>query len=177
MSLQCCACQETLSLSAFSNNQRRKEAPRCLACIAAAHHTVLVCPESSSRCCTCKAWLPHGARADPQNSRCSPCAVKANERESAAQNEAARRTHGCQVKHVKKRFGHLCEISLQAYVDADVASSRNDYVTELDVENASDAWDARSIAHDIDTQWGDMPQGGAYKDSNIYWGPGIYDFC
>ena len=41
---------------------------------------------------------------------------------------------------------------------------------------ASDAWDARSIAHDIDTQWGAMPWGGAYKDSNEYWGPGEYDF-
>jgi hypothetical protein len=49
-------------------------------------------------------------------------------------------------------------------------------VTEDEMEAASDAWDARSIAHDIDTQWGMMPWGGAYKDSNHYWGPGEYDF-
>jgi hypothetical protein len=77
---------------------------------------------------------------------------------------------------VHKHYGHLCEIPLQAYIDADVAWSRNDFVSEEDVEAASAAWDARSIEHDIDTQWGAMPWGGAYKDSNHYYGPGIYDF-
>lgn len=33
-------------------------------------------------------------------------------------------------------------------------NSRSSTVTVEDVEAASNAWDARSIAHDIDTQWG-----------------------
>ncbi|KDQ17945.1 hypothetical protein BOTBODRAFT_171644 [Botryobasidium botryosum FD-172 SS1] len=36
--------------------------------------------------------------------------------------------------------------------------------------------EAAGILYDIDTQWGAMPQGGAYKDSNHYYGPGIYDY-
>lgn len=80
------------------------------------------------------------------------------------------------MKEVQARCGHMCEIPLQAYIEAGVADSRNDYVTEADVEAASDAWDARSIAHDIDTQWGAMPMGGAYKGSNNYYGPGDWDF-
>ena len=49
-------------------------------------------------------------------------------------------------------------------------------VTPEDVEAASDAWDARGILHDIDTQWGAIPGGGAYKDSDFYYGPGEYDY-
>ena len=41
--------------------------------------------------------------------------------------------------------------SLLQYIDAGVASRRNDFVTAQDIEAASDAWDARSIFHDIDT--------------------------
>ena len=67
-------------------------------------------------------------------------------------------------------------IPIQAYYEAGVASSWNDYVTDKDVQAASDAWDARSIAHEIDTQWGDLPEGGAYSDSNYYYGPGDYDY-
>eukprot|EP00798_Chlamydomonas_sp_ICE-L_P004369 gene4369-14493_t len=81
-----------------------------------------------------------------------------------------------QVKNAQRVCGHLCEIPVAAYAEADVAYSRSDWVTIDDVDRASDAWDARSIAHEIDTQWGDMPCGGAYKDSNIYFGPGDYDF-
>ena len=94
------------------------------------------------------------------------------------ENEANRtRARGaCRVKEVKQRYGHLCEIPLQAYAEAGVAFSWNHFVTDQDVEAASDAWDARSLAHDIDTQWGTMPWGGAYKDSNTYFGPGEYDF-
>ena len=40
------------------------------------------------------------------------------------------------------------------------------------MQAASDASDARGIAHDIDTQWGSMPGGGAYTDSNHYYGEG-----
>jgi hypothetical protein len=80
------------------------------------------------------------------------------------------------VRDVQKHYGHVCEIPLAAYIEAEVAWSRNEYVSERDVEAASDAWDARGIAHDIDTQWGMMPGGGAYKDSNLYYGPDCYDY-
>ena len=71
-----------------------------------------------------------------------------------------------------------CEIPLEAYCDAgvDVYAGRDTYVTEAEIERASNAWDARGLAHDIDTQWGSMPGGGAYSDSNHYFGPGEYDF-
>ena len=65
---------------------------------------------------------------------------------------------------------------------AGVAQSWNDFVTEQDVEAASNTWDAMGIAHDIDTQWGEMPWGGAYSDSDHYWEqvarrvPDEYDF-
>ncbi|KAG9035386.1 hypothetical protein FRB95_011406 [Tulasnella sp. JGI-2019a] len=32
------------------------------------------------------------------------------------------------------------------------------------------------LLHDIDTQWGLLPEGGAYKESNHYFGPGIHDY-
>ena len=82
----------------------------------------------------------------------------------------------CRVRDVQRIYGHRCEIPLQAYAEAGVAYSSNDYVTADDVDRASDAWDARSIAHDIDTQWGEMPGGGAYSNSNHYYGPGCYDY-
>ena len=101
-------------------------------------------------------------------------AQKKRKRENEENRTAAR--GACRVKEVKARYGHMCEIPIQAYREAGVAHSRNDYVTDQDVQAASDAWDARSVAHAIDTQWGAMPMGGAYKDSNHYWGPGEYDF-
>lgn len=42
------------------------------------------------------------------------------------------------------------------------------WVTLEEHEAASDRWDAAGIAYDIDTQWGSMPMGGAYKDSMRY---------
>ena len=43
-------------------------------------------------------------------------------------------------------------------------------------DDGIDDWDARGILHDIDTQWGAMPHGGAYKESNTYYGSGDHDF-
>jgi hypothetical protein len=40
---------------------------------------------------------------------------------------------------------------------------------------ALDYWDAKGILKDIDTQWGAIPGGGAYKESDFYYGPGEYD--
>jgi hypothetical protein len=42
------------------------------------------------------------------------------------------------------------------------------WVTPAQHRRASDRWDAESIAYDIDTQWGEMPWGGAYSDSLEY---------
>ena len=33
-----------------------------------------------------------------------------------------------------------------------------------------------SLLHDIDTAFGLKPEGGAYKESNFYYGPSIYDY-
>jgi len=72
----------------------------------------------------------------------------------------------------------VCEIPLQAYREAGVDLPRGNasMVTVEDVNAVSDAWDARSVAHDIDTQWGLIPGGGAYSDSNFYYGSGEYDY-
>lgn len=56
----------------------------------------------------------------------------------------------------------------------------NTLVTADEVEKAaeqeSEDYEAAGIAQDIDTQWGMMPQGGALKESNHFYGPGRYDY-
>jgi hypothetical protein len=42
------------------------------------------------------------------------------------------------------------------------------WVTPEEHQQASDQWDGQSVLYDIDTQWGEMPWGGAYKDSLCY---------
>ena len=108
--------------------------------------------------------------------KCCLCVSKLPLRATSVSQSKSEKTSGCQVKHVQKQYGHLYEIPLEAYAEADVASNWTDWVSEEDVQRASDSWDARSIAHEIDTQWGSMPWGGAYSDSNEYFGPGMYDF-
>lgn len=136
---------------------------------------------SSFRRCSTDGWRPT-SEFTGASTLCDARAKQKKQREAREkrerENEANRtRARGaCRVKEVKQRYGHVCEIPLQAYMEAEVAYSKNDFVTDQDVKAASDAWDARSIAHDIDTQWGAMPWGGAYKDSNEYWGPSEYDF-
>jgi len=81
------------------------------------------------------------------------------------------------IHNVAKVHNHICEIPLNAYDEAGVSlPCRTSMVTMEDVNAASDTWDIRGILHDIDTQWGSMPGGGAYSDSNFYYGPGEYDF-
>jgi len=67
-------------------------------------------------------------------------------------------------------------IPIQAYHEAGVKPSRRRAPSAKEIQAASDAWDARGILHDIDTQWGLIPGGGAYKESNHYYGAGEYDF-
>jgi hypothetical protein len=80
----------------------------------------------------------------------------------------------CQVNDVCRVYGHACEIPLQAYQEAGVAYGWKDWVTKSDVDQASDACDARGLH--MTRKWGSIPGGGAYKDSNRYYGPGIYDY-
>ncbi|KAH9914104.1 uncharacterized protein B0H18DRAFT_149811 [Fomitopsis serialis] len=94
------------------------------------------------------------------------------------------------VKDVHTVYGHPEEISLRMYRNAgvNVRRGRNTLVTPRDVERASDARDARNarevrgtrggardaedseeeglweLLHEIDTGFGCVPGGGAYKD-------------
>jgi hypothetical protein len=58
-----------------------------------------------------------------------------------AQNERhhSASAYACLVKNVFKTYHHVFEIPLQAYIEAGVAHSRNDWVTEQDVQAASNA--------------------------------------
>ena len=88
---------------------------------------------------------------------------------SATTRRIARLLAGaCRVRDVKRHYGHLCEIPLHCYQARGVASRMSDYVTEADVELASDQWDGEGILYDIDTLGGEMPHGGAYSDSQHY---------
>lgn len=181
MSLKCCACNVIKSLDEFSNSQKsKKEAPRYKDCVSADKPVVALLADgnvgSHRRCKTCKM---RKARAKFEGaSECMDYQFTKRCRDAERANEEARKPSAgaCCVKDVQRCYGHSCEIPIQAYCEAGVAFSWNDYVTERDVEAASNAWDARSIAHEIDTQWGEMPLGGAYSDSNYYYGPGEYDY-
>jgi hypothetical protein len=83
-----------------------------------------------------------------------------------------------QIHSIANIYNDVCPIPLQAYREAGVGLPRGkaSMVTVEDVKAASDAWDARGVAHDIDTQWGLIPGGGAYSDSDFYYGPGEYDY-
>ena len=164
-------------------NQKKKESsPRCKDCVAANRDVVTLLVDDGNsgshlRCSSCK--TRKGMEMFEGNSnKCAHCKKEQTRRNAYNANERARNplAGACRVKDVQRRYGHLCEIPLEAYREAGVASSWNDYVTERDVKRASSSWDTRSIAHDIDTQWGAMPHGGAYSDSNDYYGPGEYDY-
>ncbi|KZT64981.1 hypothetical protein DAEQUDRAFT_769220 [Daedalea quercina L-15889] len=106
---------------------------------------------------------------------------QANAGNNNANNAGAKHPNGrakIAIKDVQRVHGHVEEIPLQAYREANVNVNRgwNTLVTADEVRDASDAYDARGILHDIDTQWGMLPHGGAYKESNHYFGPGEYDF-
>ena len=161
----CCAMKEA---SDFSKTQLSKlNARRCKQCIAAA--AVATPPHLPA--------TAGGQPTEPTVSHTTSSATRRRAGRTQPTHQPASTQGGLvRVRDVEQHYGHLCEIPLQAYIDAGVASSWSDFVSEDDIEQASNAWDARSICHEIDTQWGDMPQGGAYKDSNYYWGPGEYDF-
>ncbi len=65
---------------------------------------------------------------------------------------------GVRVKDVFCVKGHVCEIPLEAYQRAGVAERDTDYVTDAQIDLASNTWDAMSICHNIDTQWGNLNQ-------------------
>lgn len=135
MSLKCCACNSIKPLTEFSGNQKRKEdGPRCLDCTRSMKPVVTSLRNgnagSNRRCTSCK------ARKAPSDFNCESL------------NKCKACSGACRVKDVQRRYGHCCEIPLEAYREAGVAYSWDDYVTKRDVEAASNAWDARSIAHD-----------------------------
>jgi len=185
--IPCSGCLQTMPFSSFSSSQMKKQLPRCKVCVEGG---VAVSPEATSllsssgfrQCSGDKKMLHSSKFSSPLASRCTECEIKrAREEEHTRAEEENHRNRtraagACQVKDVFHVYGHLCEIPLEAYREAGVASKWKDWVTKRDVDKASNAWDARSIAHDIDTQWGDMPCGGAYSDSNFYFGPGVYDY-
>jgi hypothetical protein len=82
------------------------------------------------------------------------------------------------IYSIAKVHNDVHKIPLKAYEKAGVSlpCGRASMVMTRDVDAAFDAWDARGILHDIDMQWGLIPGGGAYSDSNFYYGPGRYDF-
>lgn len=181
MSLKCCACATIKVLGEFSSRQKnKKDAPRCKDCIHAEMPVITSLTNGNSgshrRCTTCMSRK--GPTAFNEANECNDCLQKKRYQEVKRANEDARRPSAgaCKVKDVQRRYGHICEIPIKAYREAGVASTRDDYVTERDVQAASDNWDARGLAHEIDTQWGTMPYGGAYSDSNHYFGPGEYDY-
>lgn len=60
-------------------------------------------------------------------------------------------------------------IGWEAFAALDInVESENDLLAPEDIQAASDQWDRRGLLYNIDTQWGSMPGGGAYKDSNRY---------
>ena len=183
----CGGCLLVLSESLFSSTQLKKSTPRCKLCI---ERHVNVSPEASAfvlsagfrQCEGDKKLLHFNKFSSTQASRCIDCEKKKAGEEAyrlAEEKNARNRTKAagaCQVKDVCRFYGDVCETPLQAYQEAGVAHGWKDWVTKQDVDQASDAFDARGIAHDIETQWGSIPGGGAYKDSNHYYGPGIYDY-
>lgn len=76
------------------------------------------------------------------------------------------------IADVRRVYGHQVEIPLQAYR----ARSWNQKVTPEQVDYASEHFDGMGALHDIDTAFGLLPGGGAYKESNHYYGPGLLDF-
>lgn len=71
---------------------------------------------------------------------------------------------GVRVADVFRVKRHVCEIPLEAYQRAGVAERRTDYVTDEEIELASNIYDAMCLMDDVDTQWGNMPDGvHAYK--------------
>eukprot|EP00775_Hariotina_reticulata_P009997 gene9997-biopygen11968 len=174
----CTSCSALKSREQYSKTQFAKGLGhrRCKDCVAQAAG----CEQQQQQHCTAPATNSHASAGSGVSTSISHLTRNQKQRtcKDVGQSLAteAARSRRVRVRDVQRHFGHLCQIPLEAYIEADVAHSWNDFVSEEDVMRASDAWDARSICYDIDTQWGDMPWGGAYSDSNHYYGPGMYDF-
>jgi len=82
--------------------------------------------------------------------------------------EEVERAEGCQ--RVKDTG-----IKWQAFIEAGVdIKTENDLVTPEDIQKARKCWNARRLAYQIDTQWGAIPGGGAFKHSNHYYAADEY---
>ena len=163
----CCECGEEKGMSGgFSAIELRKYRPRCCHCVSNNNPILAdLRPVPGDRFRRCKHKRCHGHwqpvnEFDVGKEDCNSClrADGVEERQrvyTQRMNETDRTRAGgaCKVKEVQARYGHICEIPLQAYIEADVAHDMNDFVTAEDVKAASNAWDA----HEIDTQWGSKP--------------------
>ena len=66
---------------------------------------------------------------------------------------------GVRVKDVFRVKRHVCEIPLEAYQRSGVAERETDYVTDEQIEQVSNIYDAMSVMDDAKTQFGNMPDG------------------
>lgn len=77
------------------------------------------------------------------------------------------------IEDVALVYGHVCEIPYSCYKCIHAFHGRwrgrRTMVTAQDVQRASDQFDGEGILEDIDTQWGLLPHGGAYKESEQYY--------
>lgn len=77
------------------------------------------------------------------------------------------------IREVAEVHGHVCEIPSHCYSAAGAYvkpwKGANTLVTVEHIERASDQFDGEGLLYDIDTQWGHLPHGGAYGDSEEYY--------
>ena len=77
------------------------------------------------------------------------------------------------IREVGQAHGHVCEIPSHCYRAADAYikpwKDANTLVTVEHMEMASNQFDGEGLLYDIDTQWGLLPHGGAYEDSEQYY--------
>ena len=156
MSLECCACEIVKPLEDFSNAQlRKKDAPRCRLCVNCNMPTVIPSPCSDKgdwrRCRNCKLRQSTDRfddKEDGKNEYCKACVRERQWKREERTNKMQRRSSyagACRVQDVQSVYGHSFQIPLAAYQEAGVASSPTDYVTEKDVQRASDALFARGM--------------------------------
>lgn len=85
-----------------------------------------------------------------------------------------RRIKVCDIPQVYK---NATDLPAQSWSDAFIALPQgyDTLITPEEYELASDAYNARDLVYNIDTQWGAVPLDGSYLDSTQWYGPGVYD--
>ncbi|GCA64116.1 hypothetical protein KIPB_013226 [Kipferlia bialata] len=165
--LECSLCHVPKTRDSYTKTQRSRGGGRvCVECRreAAAAKEAERQRELGRRsflCCICETDKPYGdfdrAAFDKGRLWCVQCVT-------------AVRPPLCRVRDVEEA------IPLEAYVRVGVAQEEDDLVDPAGVDTAMNMWDNICLIHEIDTQWGSMPGGGAYSCSNYYYGPGEFDY-